>query len=371
MARLWRTHQRFEIVELDRLDDGRGAERAVRVGVVVDVLVRVLPAVNRQAERIQVVAGRVVERSIGIEPEPGEQVAGKRPGRTQPGVFRRVGEDRFQRLGRRAREEAGAVAIQAEQEEVVAGHVRIGPGAREELAVAFQCLVAIVVFRTDRDVAGTAGDVGSEDRREAHFLSVACFGEVRLCVELQSLEVATQDEVGHAADGIGTVYGRGATRDDLDPLHQRRRNAVDVRHHQCVGGHWTMAIDQHEVAVRSEAAQGHRGDADGIHRRDLHILLRGDRRGRRVVGRQLVEIGLDVQAGAVFELGVFDGHQRTVGSLVAAHDARAGDLHLFEFEDVIGLCGFCRRAVAHEQRCTDGGCHRDTDEILRGCGLRI
>src|SRR6185437_6290500 len=105
---------------------------------------------------------------------------------------------------------------------------------------------------------------GAHEDGPSELVAVARLGDAVLHVDLQALEVLLQDEVRDTADRIGAVYGGGATGDDLDAIDHRRRNAVDVRHHERVDGRRAVAIDQYETAVRAEAAQRDRGDTDGI-----------------------------------------------------------------------------------------------------------
>src|SRR5690606_20229617 len=131
------------------------------------------------------------------------------------------------------------------------------------------------------------------------------------------------------ADGVGTVYGRGTTGDGFNALYQRRRYAVDVGYHQGVDRGGTLAVDQYQAAVGAEAAQRDGGDTYGVHRGDLYVALGGHGRSRRVVGRQLIQEGFDVQAGLLFEISGIDGDDRAVGFKVATDDARTGDDHFF------------------------------------------
>ncbi len=98
------------------------------------------------------------------------------------------------------------------------------------------------------------------------------------------------------------------------------------------------------ISVRAcgstQAAQRDRGDTDRAHGRDLHVgvaarTVQNRRRGGRVERRQLVQIGLDVEAGTLFEGAGIDGDERAVGGQVLAQDARTGNGDFGNFAQLI------------------------------------
>src|SRR5690554_5633534 len=81
-------------------------------------------------------------------------------------------------------------------------------------------------------------------------------------------------EVHDAADGVGSVHGGRAARDDLDPLHRRGRNRVDIDDQRAVQRLASAAVDQHEVPVRTETAKVKRRRTGRIRRAVLHVHRR-------------------------------------------------------------------------------------------------
>jgi hypothetical protein len=82
-----------------------------------------------------------------------------------------------------------------------------------------------------------------------------------------------------------------------------------------------VAIDQHQAAVRAEAAQRNGGDADRVDGRGLYVAALSRRGLCRVVVRQLVQVGLQVQSGFLLDLFGVDGDQRAGGRQILATDA--------------------------------------------------
>src|SRR5690606_15651860 len=127
------------------------------------------------------------------------------------------------------------------------------------------------------------------------FFAVTDLGGAVLGVDFEAFEVVTQDEVGHTADGVGTVHGRGTAGDHFDALDQGRGDGVDVRHHQSIDRGRTLAVYQYQVAVGTETTQRHGGDTHGAYSRDLHVAVGAfavgnSRCGGRVEAGQLVQV---------------------------------------------------------------------------------
>src|SRR5205085_10028502 len=116
----------------------------------------------------------------------------------------------------------------------------------------------VVVFGLEGDVALAAAEVLSgHDRSEIGRAGTRSrLGAVE--ADLHAIEIAAKDEVDHAGDGVGTVDGRIAAGDDVDSIDKVRRDRVDVGYRgarQDVGGDVPTAIDQHQGALRAEAAK--------------------------------------------------------------------------------------------------------------------
>ena len=88
-----------------------------------------------------------------------------------------------------------------------------------------------------------------------------CCVSPKRIVDRRAFEIVLQDEVDDAADRVRAVHGRRAARDRLDALDRGRRNRVHVDDHRALTG-MPAAVDQHQVAVRAEAAQVDSADAD-------------------------------------------------------------------------------------------------------------
>ena len=70
-------------------------------------------------------------------------------------------------------------------------------------------------------------------------------------------EVRVQDEVDDARDGVGAVDGRRAAGEDVDPLHERRRDEVQVRRRgERVASRHPAAVDQDQRALSSRGCAG-------------------------------------------------------------------------------------------------------------------
>ena len=132
-----------------------------------------------------------------------------------------------------------------------------------------------------------------------------------------------EDEVDDARDRVRTVDGRIAARDDVDPFDQVRRDGVRIDRDavvEHVRADMAAAVDQHERALRVEAAQieqveaGCAEEAGGV---------RGAEGGAQ--GGQLVQRVADRDLTGLEELLAADGRDRRGGFEVRAADARSGD----------------------------------------------
>ena len=78
-------------------------------------------------------------------------------------------------------------------------------------------------------------------------------------IEPYTFEMVVHDEVDDTRDGVGAVGRRCTASQDIDAIHQRRRDLIEVwrggRILRRVTGHETAAVDQNQGAVRAEAAQ--------------------------------------------------------------------------------------------------------------------
>src|SRR5690606_33948262 len=132
---------------------------------------------------------------------------------------------------------------------VARGVVRIVddlPALAVPLAVGIQHAILRGALTADDEVAATVGERGTEGHGDLVVLVVAVLGHATGHFALEAGEVLVEDEVHHAADGVGTVGGRGATRHHFHALDQRLRNGVHVDAATHGGAHGTLAVDQHQ-----------------------------------------------------------------------------------------------------------------------------
>ena len=166
--------------------------------------------------------------------------------------------------------------------------------------VTLQHFIALgVTEREDRRTA-IIGELGTGRERGAHHATIA-FAVLRgVIVSLQAFEILLGDEVHDARHGIRSVHRRSATGDDVDALDDRARDQVDVDSTARAERRQTLAIHQHQGAVRAETTQVDRGGA-----RVAVVDVLG--RARQEL-RQLTQLGFEVDDVQLFEL--FGRHRR-------------------------------------------------------------
>src|SRR6185437_12273514 len=118
--------------------------------------------------------------------------------------------------------------------------------------------LSAVVDEVERRVAGTASEVECLACRQRYPArgGIAPRGYATVGTHAHTLEVLLENYVDHTADRIGAVDRRGTAGDHLDPIHQVRRNGVEIDcGRQRRAGHLPPAVDQHQRARAAEAAQ--------------------------------------------------------------------------------------------------------------------
>src|SRR6202043_505618 len=100
--------------------------------------------------------------------------------------------------------------------------------------------------------------------------------EAVLPIDLNAFEVLLENEIDDACDGIGAIGGRRSTRHYIDPLDQRHRYLVYIGRDILIGGAGVTSaepapVDQHERALRTQAAQVHRREASGRRQRARRV----------------------------------------------------------------------------------------------------
>ncbi|EEF25216.1 conserved hypothetical protein, partial [Ricinus communis] len=152
------------------------------------------------------------------------------------------------------------------------------------------------------------------------------------------------DEVDDAGDGIRAVHGGRTARHRLHALDQRRGNRVDVGREVRAGDGEAAAVDEHQVARRSQVAQVQRRRAGRLAR-----LHRVRRRAAQLVRRELRRIRqhhLEVLRPRQFEFLRVDRRHGRRREEAPADQAGAGhdDFIFFGLRRV----GFLRVRVATE-----------------------
>jgi len=178
--------------------------------------------------------------------------------------------------------------------------------------------------------------------------TVVAVGDAVLGVDFDAVEVLLQAEVDDAGDGVRTVGGGFTAGHDFDALNQARRNGVQVDRAVRVGRRDTAAIHQDQGAVGAEAAQF-----------DLRLagtagVVGGGGHGRNELG-QFVQKGFDRHDAGILQGFSTDRHDRGVGPIVLAGDARAGDNDFFDFSRALFGCKSGGRHYGeHRQTGQDG-----------------
>src|SRR5690606_30306129 len=126
--------------------------------------------------------------------------------------------------------------------------VRLGSRSRvpvplhTEIALVTVDLVALRALEAEQHVAAAVREVRSRHDREPVLRAVTLGRLAELGVDVDTLEVPPGDEVDDTGDGIGTVHGRGAAGDRLDPRDGRGRDRIDADGHARVDRHRTPAV---------------------------------------------------------------------------------------------------------------------------------
>ncbi len=184
--------------------------------------------------------------------------------------------------------------------------------------------------------------------------------EAAVDVDLEALEAVVHDEVHDPRDRIGAIDGRCAAGQQFHPLDQRRRDLVQVGRIGVGTGTraaWgqTPAIDEHQVAGRTEVPQvhvGRPGCAVGA-----RCPLAGIDLGQLI--EQILGLGVTVELDVLRvqggdRAGAFDVHLR---------NARAGDF------DSLDLLGGLLRDLSSGLRDLSGGLRGLSRRLLRRSGL--
>ena len=83
--------------------------------------------------------------------------------------------------------------------------------------------LGVHIFEVDRDVGAVVEEVLAGGQRHEADAAVALLGYAALAAETDAVEVAAEDEVDDAGDGVGAVDRRAAARDHVDALDEVAR----------------------------------------------------------------------------------------------------------------------------------------------------
>ncbi|MCW1776788.1 hypothetical protein NB693_20440 [Pantoea ananatis] len=128
--------------------------------------------------------------------------------------------------------------------------------------------------------------------------AVAAAGLAVVGRDFAALEVLAQDEVDHAADGVGAVHRRGADLQHFDVVDHVGRDRVDVVVLDAV------AVDQDQRALLAQAAQGDGRGAVAAAVVDLRVG-----RGAGDAGQRLQQVAQGLLAALLDLLAIDHGHR--------------------------------------------------------------
>jgi hypothetical protein len=182
------------------------------------------------------------------------------------------------------------------------------------------------------------GEIAAHQDADRVFLSVAVGGGAVLIGDLNAAEILAQPEIDHPRHGIGAVHRRRAAGDDIDAFDQRHRDHVEVDRPVGIGRHQTLPIEQHESALRTEAAQVGVGLAALEAGRALHVADLGQALGAGEL-RHLTESGVQRHLPRGGDLRRAHRDQRTVRRIARVRDAAARHDHLIQHRVGAGCRG--------------------------------
>ena len=113
----------------------------------------------------------------------------------------------------------------------------------------------MLVANAEHRVALIAGEVTTDGQVRAVVVAVAPAGDLLRTRDIDTTEILLGDEVDHARNRIGTVCGAGSAGERFDPVDQRQRNIVQVDPADRTRWDNAVTVEQHDVAVRAEAAK--------------------------------------------------------------------------------------------------------------------
>ena len=208
------------------------------------------------------------------------------------------------------------------------------PPALQPIDVGRQNFIQLLVFTEGVDVQAVVKQVLAGQHRNALRILAAVVELRPAGIDFQALEVFAQLEVQHTGNGVRTIDGRRAARDDFNALDQQTRNGVDVDCQGALrGSDVAAAVNQRQRTARAQRAQVRQRQAARVQnacgrvRRNLRVHQRRD--GRQIVDDRVLT---GRQQGFAADLDQGGGSRDRI-----ATDTRTSD---DDFVNLSSVCGF-------------------------------
>ena len=223
----------------------------------------------------------------------------------------------------------------------------------------------MLVAEAQHRVAAAVVEVDAGGHVRTEVVAVTLFGDLVRHGHVDAGEILLRDEVDDAGDGVRTIGGHGRTGQRVNAADQGERDVVEIDAALKVGRDDALAIEQHDVAVGTEAAKidvGRTGRAVVHGRTDVRHDA-GNGAQNFFSGVRLLE-GDRVSRGHVDRRGL---HEVGVADKAAGNDDRGG---LVRFGRGISL----RSGLLRERR-SGNECERDCERcgpvLQRAKALKI
>ena len=167
-------------------------------------------------------------------------------------------------------------------------------------------------------ITGQAGSSAAIKDRAGDCVAVVVLREAVVGINPQAFEIGVHDEVDDTGHGVGTIGRRSTAGQHVNALDHRGRHEVKIGGRAGnVARHQAAAVDQHQGALRAEAAQIDRGGTGGT-----------VRQGRGLAGehlRQRVQQIFGTLGARLLDIGVTNRGNRRDRGQVGVLDAGPGD----------------------------------------------
>ena len=167
-----------------------------------------------------------------------------------------------------------------------------------------------------------AGIAQFETRETAEaVIVVRSVDEIVVALELETGEGRPGDEIGHAGNRVRAIGRTRAILEQLDPLEREQRHQLRVDEARAGAEDGTLAVEQHERALRAEPAQVKRTDALETLRIGGELVAVAERRANRGQFLDELERAVDALFGKIVRREHIDGEGGIFGR---AADVRSG-----------------------------------------------